>query len=417
MNGGGPAGGALRIGVDIGGTFTDFVLFCPDQGTVDTFKRLSTPADPAESVLEHISIVTGARARARHIVHGSTVATNALLERKGAPTALVTTRGFRDLLQIGRQNRPSLYDLFADPPAPLVPDRWRLEVGERVDCHGQVLERLDPAEIDSMIPFLQAEGITSVAISLIFSFLHPAHEQAIAQQLQAAGFLVSPSSAILPEYREYERTSTTVVNAYVSPIMDRYLGRLEEALIENRHAGDSLRIMQSNGGSISATEARRSAVRSILSGPAGGVVGAKAVGEAAGYSRLITFDMGGTSTDVSLCERRLPTPHPDAGHPHGWLRRWLDCGCGRGRGAAGWAGERRRGPRPGLLRTWEARRRGAAPCGFSHRDGRQPGARPAGGGPFPGRRHATGPGTRPGGDWPAGGRVGAPSGTDRTGHH
>ncbi len=315
MNGGGLAGGALRIGVDIGGTFTDFVLFCPDQGTVDTFKRLSTPADPAESVLEHISIVSGARARARHIVHGSTVATNALLERKGAPTALVTTRGFRDLLQIGRQNRPSLYDLFADPPAPLVPDRWRLEVGERVDCHGQVLERLDPAEIDLMIPFLQAEGITSVAISLIFSFLHPAHEQAIAQQLRAAGFFVSPSSAILPEYREYERTSTTVVNAYVSPIMDRYLGRLEEALIENRHAagcrlrhaGDSLRIMQSNGGSISATEARRSAVRSILSGPAGGVGGAKAVGEAAGYSRLITFDMGGTSTDVSLCEGTLRT--------------------------------------------------------------------------------------------------------------
>ena len=311
MTGAGPAGRALRIGVDIGGTFTDFVLFCPDQGTVETFKRLSTPANPAESVLaglEQISQATGAKARARRIVHGSTVATNALLERKGAPTALVTSRGFRDLVQIGRQNRPSLYDLFANPPAPLVPERWRLEVNERVDCHGQVLERLDPAEVDSMIPFLQAEGITSVAISLIFSFLYPAHEQAIAQRLRAAGLFVSPSSAILPEYREYERTSTTVVNAYVSPIMDRYLGQLEEALIENRRAaGDSLRIMQSNGGSISATKARRNAVRSILSGPAGGVVGAKAVGEAASYSRVITFDMGGTSTDVSLCEGTLRT--------------------------------------------------------------------------------------------------------------
>jgi len=289
----------VRIGIDIGGTFTDFVLFSPTEQTIHTFKQLSTPSQPEESVLSGLDSLEIGR---KKIVHGSTVATNALLERKGARTALITTRGFRDLLQIGRQNRPALYDLFATPPPPLVPDRWRLEVDERVDHRGRVLKALDPAEVDSLIPFLQAEGVSSVAISLLFSFLYPAHEEAISQRLRAANFFVSPSSTVLPEYREYERTSTTTVNAYVSPIMDRYLGRLEGAL-----EGHDLRIMQSNGGSISTAEARRSAVRCILSGPAGGVVGAQAIASQAKLDKIITFDMGGTSTDVSLCDGKLRT--------------------------------------------------------------------------------------------------------------
>lgn len=330
----------MRIGIDIGGTFTDFVIFHPDTQAVETFKLLSTPHDPAEAVLAGLARLpapppelSGGGQGGRYIVHGSTVATNALLERKGAPTALITTRGFRDVLQIGRQNRPALYDFFADPPPPLVPEQWRLEVDERVDYRGQVLQSLDPVQVDALVPFLQAEGVTSVAVSLLFSFLYPAHEQAIAQRLQAAGFVVSASAEILPEYREYERTSTTVINAYVSPVLDRYLAHLEQAL-----TGDDLRIMQSNGGSIRCGEARRKGVHCILSGPAGGVVGARHVARQAlipstslragstvsptaglhpafpsqeseplpdGGERgvnLITFDMGGTSTDVSLCQ-------------------------------------------------------------------------------------------------------------------
>jgi N-methylhydantoinase A len=304
-----PRPGGVRVGIDIGGTFTDLVTFDPQRGMIETFKRPSTPARPEEAVLQGLSDL---EARWHAIVHGSTVATNALLERKGAPTALVTTRGFRDLLRIGRQNRPALYDLLAAPPPSLVPEKWCLEMDERVDHRGRVLVPLDPAEIDALIPFLTAEGVTSVAVGFLFSFLHPAHEATVAKRLRAAGFFVSPSSEVLPEYREYERTSTTVVNAYVSPIMDGYLARLEKAL-----PGRTLRIMQSNGGSISASEARRNAVRCILSGPAGGVVGARTVALQAGFQRLITFDMGGTSTDVSLYdgELRVTAESTVGGHP------------------------------------------------------------------------------------------------------
>ncbi len=287
----------MRIGIDIGGTFTDFVLYDPDGQTIETFKLPSTPGNPAEAVMAGLGRLDNLD---RQIIHGSTVATNALLERKGAPTALVTTRGFADVLQIGRQNRPELYNLFSAPPPPLVPADYRMEVDERVDKNGEILTPLDPTQVKELIPILKAAGITSVAVCLLFSFLHPEHEQTIEKKLRQAGFFVSLSSEILPEFREYERTSTTVVNAYVSPIMDLYLGDLAANL-----NGDDLRIMQSNGGSISADEARRNAVRCILSGPAGGAVGAQAVAAQAGFSRIITFDMGGTSTDVSLIDGSL----------------------------------------------------------------------------------------------------------------
>jgi N-methylhydantoinase A len=229
------------------------------------------------------------------IVHGSTVATNALLERKGARTAFITTRGFRDILTIGRQIRSDIFDFFADRPQPLVPPECCLEVTERVDHHGQVVFPLDRDELPALIQELRAQNVESVAVSLIFSFLHPEHEAWLARSLRAAGFFVSPSSEVLPEFREYERASTTAVNAYVSPVMDRYLGRLERRL-----AASDFRIMQSNGGGIRADQARSQAVRSILSGPAGGVVRATHVARAAGFDQVITFDMGGTSTDVSL---------------------------------------------------------------------------------------------------------------------
>ena len=305
----------MRIGIDIGGTFTDFVLFDPKSGALQTFKRLSTPRDPAEAVLEglaslnetwrvkreqagiHSSRSTHHASPLPEIIHGSTVATNALLERKGAATAFVATAGFRDLLTIGRQNRSQLYDFFADRPEPLVPAERRFEVLERVDQHGHVVRPLDLAELAPLVKRLRQVGVESVAVCLLFSFANPAHEQQVGAALRQAGLLVSLSSEILPEFREVERASTTAINAYVSPVLDRYLGRLAEHL-----QGSDFRIMQSNGGSISAQQARREAVRSILSGPAGGAVGAFHVAQAAGFSRVLTFDMGGTSTDVALCD-------------------------------------------------------------------------------------------------------------------
>ncbi len=294
----------MRIGIDIGGTFTDFVVFDERSGAFQTYKCLSTPLDPAQAVLDGLASLAGHglldggdHTANIEIVHGSTVATNALLERKGARTALVTTAGFADVLAIGRQARNTLYDLFAGRPEPLVPDGLRLEVAERIDRHGAVLQRLDPAGLPLVIEHLRSLQAESVAVCLLFSFANPGHEQQLAEALRQAGFLVSASWEILPEFREYERTSTTVINAYVAPVLDRYLGRLQAEL-----AGMDLRIMQSNGGSISAQEARRHAVRSILSGPAGGAVGAYHVAAAAGLTQVITFDMGGTSTDVSLCD-------------------------------------------------------------------------------------------------------------------
>lgn len=313
---------SIRAGIDIGGTFTDFVVFDPTTGQVNTFKLLSTPEDPAKAVLEGLSkIKEGLNEKTElQILHGSTVATNALLERKGAPTALITTRGFRDVLQIGRQNRPALYDFHSDPPEPLVPEHLRLEVDERIDHRGQVLVPFEPSDIEELIARLAENKIESVAVCLLFSFIYPEHEEAIAEQLHSSGFFVSASSEILPEFREYERTSTTVINAYVSPILDGYLSRLEDSSGEGH-----LRMMQSNGGVISLREARRAGVRCILSGPAGGVVASRFMVEAALPERgerdlsVITFDMGGTSTDVSLIHGvpRLTTESKIGGHPVG----------------------------------------------------------------------------------------------------
>jgi N-methylhydantoinase A len=283
----------MRIGVDIGGTFTDFVLFDEESGDIRTFKVLSTPDNPARAVLEGLARVAEDAESA--IVHGSTVATNALLERKGARTAFVTTRGFRDLLTIARQTRTDIYDFFCDRPEPLVPPGRCFEVTERVTHEGVALAAPHAAEIDVLAVALRDVQAESVALCFLFSFLRPEHEAAVAQSLRDAGFLVSASSEILPEFREYERASTTAVNAYVAPILNRYLRRLEDAL-----EGRDFRIMQSNGGSIRSDEARTQAVRTILSGPAGGTVGAVHVGKAAGFDRVVGFDMGGTSTDVSL---------------------------------------------------------------------------------------------------------------------
>lgn len=312
----------LQIGIDIGGTFTDFIVYDQENKDLQTYKIFSTPSNPAMAIIQGLEMVLGAHLddvlnKKYHltITHGSTVATNALLEGKGAKTALIATRGFRDVIQIGRQNRPSLYSLSTKPPQPLVPDSLRFEVDERVDSSGNVLEPLKPETLQELELRLKTESVESVGISLLFSFLHPEHEKMIADRLRERGFFVSVSCEILPEYREFERTSTTVINAYVSPVLDRYLGSLED-VITKETMNSHLRIMQSNGGIIGTSEARSSGVRCILSGPAGGVVGAANIARFAlnskgkgnnddGYTHklnVITIDMGGTSTDVSLID-------------------------------------------------------------------------------------------------------------------
>ncbi|UCC51326.1 MAG: hydantoinase/oxoprolinase family protein [Anaerolineaceae bacterium] len=302
----------LRLGVDTGGTFTDYV-WLDAHGRLRLHKRLSTPHDPSQSVLSGIDALKVPQNA--EVVHGSTVATNALLERRGARTALITTKGFADVLAIGRQNRPDLYALVPTKPAPLVPRQWRFEVDERVSAQGEILVPLRAESLQPVLKQMAVDEIESIAVCLLFSFLVPQHERLILQEIQkwfetvgaegrsaSADVHVSLSSEILPEYREYERTATTVINAYVAPLMNRYLSRLASGLQRRR-----LTVMQSNGGIINAETAGRIAARTVLSGPAGGVVGARYVAGKAGYEALITFDMGGTSTDVALCPGRLPS--------------------------------------------------------------------------------------------------------------
>ena len=299
---------AVRVGIDTGGTFTDFVYQFARE--LHVFKIASTPDDPSRAIaegLQRMAAQIGARATIE-VVHGTTVGTNALLQRRGARTALLTTAGFEDVIEIGRQARPELYNLNAIKPSPLVPAELRFGVHERIAANGEILEALRLDEIKTIVERVRGSGCTAIAVSLLFSFVHPQHEAKLARALAELDLPLSVSHEILPEYREYERTSTVVVNAYLQPLMGRYLRRLGTQASDEQPAGGlrsdmTLRVMQSSGGSISAQVAAREPVRTILSGPAGGVVGALQVTRTAGFERIITFDMGGTSTDVALCDR------------------------------------------------------------------------------------------------------------------
>lgn len=282
----------IRVGVDVGGTFTDFTVAAHDG--LHVFKVSSTPHDPAEAVLEGLRRA-GIKADGT-VVHGSTVATNTVLERKGARTVLVTTAGFRDVLEIARQNRPALYAIEPRTPAPLIERELRLEVDERVGANGAVRRRLDRASLDRLTEQVRDLNPEAAAVCLLFSFLRPSHERSVRAALRRAGVRwVSISSEVLPEHREYERTSTTVVDAYVAPVIGRYIRRLERAV------PGQLWIVQSSGGVLSSSEAAAAPVQSVLSGPAAGVVGAQAVAVASGFEHIVTLDMGGTSTDVAIC--------------------------------------------------------------------------------------------------------------------
>jgi len=289
------AGYHMRIGVDTGGTFTDVIAVAED-GRLVMVKVPSTPDDPSKAIADGIRRIGAAAGF--EVVHGTTVATNALLERRGAKTALITTQGCRDVLEIARQNRCDLYSLSPKPRDPLIPRALRFEVAERLDWRGEVVTPLDTDALDRALDSIQAAGVESVAVCFLFSFLNPAHEIEVGRRTRARGLAVSLSHEIAPEFREYERTSTVCANAFVAPVMANYIGRLTDRLKELRVG--RLWVMQSSGGTLRAEEAAANAVKTALSGPAGGLVAASRIAREAGFERILTFDMGGTSTDVAL---------------------------------------------------------------------------------------------------------------------
>jgi N-methylhydantoinase A len=298
----------MLLGIDTGGTFTDFVYY--DGRTLRIHKVLSTPADPAQAILQGVAEMALSLDGLR-VVHGSTVATNAVLEGKGARTVFITNHGLKDLLTLGRQARRELYNLQPDPLPPPVEPGLCLESGGRLGCDGDVVEPLSDAELDELVAAVQALMPEAVAINLLFSFLDDGFEKRIADALPAELF-VSRSSEVLPEYREYERGMATWLNAYVGPLMQGYLARLADHL-----APAAVSVMQSAGTTAEARLAGRAAVRLLLSGPAGGLAGARYIAGLSGRTRLLSFDMGGTSTDVALIdgELRLTSEGHIAGYP------------------------------------------------------------------------------------------------------
>jgi len=296
-----------RVGVDAGGTFTDVCLFDDATGRVTVWKVASTPDDPsrgiADGVAEGAAMVDATPAQIGYFGHGTTVATNALIQHRGVRTGLITTAGFRDLLEIGRQKRPDLYDLQVDKPPVLIPRDLRLEVPERLRHDGSVELPLDEAAFRAAVRQLRAAGVQAVAVCFLYGFVRTDHEET-ARRILAEDFpeaFACVSHQVAPEFREFERMSTTVVNAYLGPVMRNYIERLAGRLTQLGMTATP-HLTQSNGGVIGFEQAARLPVRTVLSGPSTGVVGAQAVGRLAGYSDLITFDMGGTSTDVALLQ-------------------------------------------------------------------------------------------------------------------
>ncbi len=311
---------ALRIAIDTGGTFTDCVWM--EGGALKTLKVFSTPDDPSRAIAEALRKIGKAGTKtggaALTLLHGTTVGTNALLQRKGARVALITTSGFEDVIEIGRQARPRLYDFFFDRVAPLVRRELRFGVKERTDAEGRILERPSDAELTRLREAVRRADPEALAISFLFSFANPENESAVAAAVAELGKPLSVSHRILPEFREYERTSTVVVNAYLQPLMQSYMERLAERAhrqetertVESGDGSGAARkqreprifVMQSSGGITALESAAREPVRTLLSGPAGGLVGAAAMAGRSGFRKILSFDMGGTSTDVAAVQ-------------------------------------------------------------------------------------------------------------------
>lgn len=288
----------IRIGVDTGGTFTDFTII--SKGKISTKKIPSTPDNPSQAIIQGISEFLETNQPPLQIIHGTTVATNALLERKGGKIALITTKGFEDLLLIGRQVRRHLYRLKGQSPSPLLSRQQCFGISERIASNGAIESKISLPELERLIKQINQKKFQAVAVSLINSYANPHHEKIIHKELKKAKLLASISSDILPEHREFERTALTAVNAYLMPVISRYLKNLEAELGKAK-----LYIMQSNEGYISPATAKAEPIRTALSGPAGGVVAAFHIAKAAGYKNIISFDMGGTSSDVSLLDNRI----------------------------------------------------------------------------------------------------------------
>lgn len=312
-----------RIGVDVGGTFTDFTLLNEADGGIRFHKVSSTPSDPSRAILNGVSemleLFQIKPAEGAFIGHGTTVATNLVIERKGARTALITTRGFRDVLEIGRQTRPNLYDYQVQKPTPLVPRKLRFEVTERIVADGSVKKAICLEELNPIIERLKAEDVKAVAICFLHSYRNPVHEEAARERLAAKmpDLYITTSSGLLPEFREYERLSTTVLNAYSGPRMQTYL---DSMAADMKALGIPAKpyTIHSNGGLMSIPTVRQYPVRTCLSGPAAGVVGSAGVARDAGFENVVTFDVGGTSTDVSVIVNGLPqftSIRTVAGHP------------------------------------------------------------------------------------------------------
>ena len=317
-----------RIGVDIGGTFTDVALVDETAGQIGVMKIPTTPSNVAQGVIDGIRQgLTRYRvgpAAVALLAHATTIVTNALLEKKGAKAGFVTTRGFRDVLELRRSSRADLYDLFQDAPAVLVPRRWRFEVTERIDAQGQVVTPVDEGEIDGLITAIRDAGLETVAVSLLFSFLNDSHEHVLGERLRQAlpGVGVYLSSDVLPEIREFERASTTAVCAYVGPLLAGYLDRLQRAVAAL--GLPQLYVMGSSGGVFDIVEGLRMPAMAIESGPAAGVIAASLAGNELGLPNLISFDMGGTTAKASLIadgEVAVTAEYEVGGAGH--AKRWL----------------------------------------------------------------------------------------------
>ena len=295
------------IGVDVGGTFTDLYLHNTKTGAFHIGKTPSTPHNPAEAIVTGLLDICKANSvslnQINRLSHGTTVGTNTLIQRSGSRVALITTKGFRDLLEIGRQTRPHMYNLQTDFPAPLVNRQHRFELSERIDSDGKVLNSPNEAEIENVIDQVIKSGAKSCAVGFLFSFINPIHERQVANLIKkkAPNLIVSLSSDVQPEFREYERLSTTVLNAYLQPVMGVYLKTLEDGVTKHL-PNANIGINQSNGGLMSPARAREFPVRTALSGPAAGAVGASFIARQVGRKNIITLDMGGTSADVALIQ-------------------------------------------------------------------------------------------------------------------
>lgn len=303
--------GGVRVGIDIGGTFTDLLIYDPVDGVFTIGKTLTTPDDPSrgvrEGLLQALERAGLAPERIAQVIHGTTLITNALIERRGAKTALLTTRGFRDAVEIGREHRYDLYDINLEMPKPLVRRRWRLEVDERVLADGTVEQQVDEDQVRSLVREILDGGIEAVAVCLLHSYRSPEHEQQVVGILaaDAPDLVVSRSSEVVPEIREYERASTTICNVYVRPLVDRYLESLTKSLVDMGIDADLL-IMLSSGGTCTVETARRFPIRLVESGPAAGALAAAHAGRLTGTPNLLSFDMGGTTAKACLIDGGSP---------------------------------------------------------------------------------------------------------------